>query len=392
MSGAAEVATVPAARVRVLCVDDEPNVLQGLSMVLRRPFDVVPAVGAAAGLEALRHDRQIAVIVSDMRMPGMDGAAFLREARTLAPDATRLLLTGQADIDSAIAAINEGRIFRFLTKPCPPPQLISAINAAVEQHRLVTAERVLLEQTLHGSIRMLTDVLGLVHPLAFGRAARIKQLVGELADKLQFAARWQVEIAAMLSQLRALALDAAIAEKLYYGQPLQPDEQTAVARAAESAMQLLANIPRMELVRAMLGGYYGLRPGGSVPQVYGERGLAETGAGMLRIAAAFDELEAQGNTAALAIDMLRMQQDRYPPELLQALTVLRAAAAPRRELRDLPFSALRPGMVFAQDITLANGVLIVPRGHEVTAALIERLRGLRPGACREPVRVVIPGA
>jgi response regulator RpfG family c-di-GMP phosphodiesterase len=151
----------------------------------------------------LAREPAVAVIMSDMRMPGMDGATFLARARQVAPDAVRMLLTGQADVDAAAAAINEGQIFRFLTKPCPPPMLLAAFASAVEQHELITAERVLLEQTLHGSIKTLTDVLALVSPTSFGRATRIKQLVSDLAERLAIRERWQVEVAAMYRSLAA---------------------------------------------------------------------------------------------------------------------------------------------------------------------------------------------
>ncbi len=133
-------------RPRVLCVDDEPNVLEGVSLHLHRRYEVVTATSGAAGLAALEKDGSIAVVMSDMRMPQMDGAQFLSRVRTGHPNAVRLLLTGQADMQSAIAAINEGQIFRFLTKPCPPAQLLGAFEAAIEQHRLLVAERILLEQ------------------------------------------------------------------------------------------------------------------------------------------------------------------------------------------------------------------------------------------------------
>ena len=149
---------------RILCVDDERAVLDGLSLHLRRRYQVLTAQSGAEGLEILGREAGINVVVSDMRMPVMDGAAFLTRARALVPDVVRVLLTGQADLDSAIAVINEGRIFRFLTKPCPPATMMGALEAAVEQHRLITSERVLLEQTLHGSIKALTDILALANP------------------------------------------------------------------------------------------------------------------------------------------------------------------------------------------------------------------------------------
>ncbi|MDP3856579.1 MAG: response regulator [Stagnimonas sp.] len=378
----------PAERPRILCVDDEPRLLEGLALHLRRGYELLTAGSGAAGLEVLRREPDIAVVISDMRMPVMDGAAFLRQARALAPDATRMLLTGQADIESAAAAINEGGIFRFLRKPCPPPTLLTAITAALEQHRLLTAERVLLEQTLHGSIKLLTDLLTLTNPLAFGRASRTKQLIGELAARLGLRERWQVEVAGMLSQLGAITLPAETVEKLYYAQPLDAEEEKLAARATELTLQLLGNIPRIELVREMLARYFDARRLSALTPE--QEALADTGARLLRAAVDFDILEAQGQTAAAAIDILRLRVARYHPELLDALQAIRGGDDPSRELRELPLGGLRIGMLFAEDLKLSSGVLLVPRGYEVTAGLIERISRLRPGACKEPVRMILP--
>ncbi|MFM9458667.1 hypothetical protein ACKI1W_47580, partial [Streptomyces europaeiscabiei] len=89
-------------------------------------------------------------------------------------DAAQILLTGYADIQSAISAVNNGRLFRFLTKPCAPAELLAACLAGVEQHRLKTAERVLLEHTLKGSVNALSDVLALANPAAFGRSSSVR--------------------------------------------------------------------------------------------------------------------------------------------------------------------------------------------------------------------------
>jgi DNA-binding NtrC family response regulator len=128
---------------KILLVDDEQRVLEGLSMHLRRNFTVQTATSGAAGLERLTADGAIAVVVSDMRMPNMDGATFLARAREIAPTTVRMMLTGQADIDSAIAAINGGQIFRFLTKPTSPANFLAAVTAALTQHRLIVSEKVL---------------------------------------------------------------------------------------------------------------------------------------------------------------------------------------------------------------------------------------------------------
>ncbi|MEO0605633.1 MAG: response regulator, partial [Myxococcota bacterium] len=154
----------------VLCVDDEPHVLEGLVANLRRRFAVKTATSGASGLQAIEDSEEdFACVVSDMRMPGMDGASFLAEVRQRAPDTTRLLLTGHANLESAVAAVNDGGIFRFLTKPCPPEQLLVAVGDACRQFQLRRAERELLEETLKGTVSVLSEVISLASPEAYGR-------------------------------------------------------------------------------------------------------------------------------------------------------------------------------------------------------------------------------
>jgi response regulator RpfG family c-di-GMP phosphodiesterase len=241
-------------RTRVLFVDDEANLLEALTRSLYGShFDVTTALGSQAGLEILRQKGPFAVVVSDLHMPGMDGVTLLRHARELAPDTVRVLFTGQPDLDNAIAAVNEGSIFRFITKPCSSQTLVNTLQAAAEQHRLITAERVLLEETLRGSIKALTDVLALANPVAFGRATRIRQSVSALLSHFGLQDGWPVEVAAMLSQIGCVTLPPRTLEKLYHGEAMSPSEQSMVDRMPIVVDQLLGHIPRLEPVRQILG-------------------------------------------------------------------------------------------------------------------------------------------
>ncbi len=370
---------------RVLCVDDEPQILEGLALHLRRHYELDTASGGADALEILARQPAVAVVISDMRMPGMDGATFLARARQVTPDAVRMLLTGQADIDAAIAAINEGQIFRFLTKPCPPPTLLASVGAAVDQHQLITAERVLLEQTLLGSIKALTDVLALVSPAAFGRATRIKQLVSELVEKLGIRERWQVEVAAMLSQLSCITLPLETAEKAYYGLPLSTEEQELVGRLPGLTQKLLGNIPRLEAVQEILRTYPQPHRPDPAAQRDPVKQVIVRGAQILRVAVDFDAAESSGEASpGMALGTLRSRVGQYDSEILKALAEIREVGQ-IIDVRELPMSHLRVGMIFAEDVKLQSGALLVARGYEVTERFLERLRSFPKDALRKDI-------
>ena len=103
---------------KILFVDDEPAALDGYRRLLHKAFDVETAVGAPQALQTLAENGPYAVVISDMRMPDMDGADFLAMVREVSPDTVRIAITGYADIETAARAINAGNIFRFLNKPC----------------------------------------------------------------------------------------------------------------------------------------------------------------------------------------------------------------------------------------------------------------------------------
>jgi response regulator RpfG family c-di-GMP phosphodiesterase len=371
---------------RVLCVDDEERVVQGLKLTLGRRFDVTLATSGAAALGIIAREDQdpFAVVISDMRMPAMNGAQLLAEVRATSPDSTRLLLTGQADIESAIAAINQGQIFRFLTKPCPPEQLVSAVEAGVAQHRLVTAERELLDHTLRGAINMLTDVLAMVSPTVFGRATRLKECVKLIAGHLKIEGLWAIEIAAMLSQVPAITLPASTIDKLYDHRPLSPDERHMVERMPEVLEQLLANIPRLEPVREILrAADRPFDPASSEAHPIGAR--------ILKVAIDFDDLDSQGMENLLALETMRGRTGVYDPRVLEMLCELSGGARRTAEVKELRIADLRPGMVLAAPVQTKVGQLICARGAEVTAGLLQRLRNFSKNAAgvREPVRVIV---
>jgi response regulator RpfG family c-di-GMP phosphodiesterase len=372
-------------RARILFVDDDPCILDGFTRSLRWEFAVTTASNGTDALEVLSAaDAPFAVVVSDMMMPGMDGAAFLERAQLLAPDTVRVLLTGHADLASAISAVNNGRIYRFLTKPCPRDELVVSLGLCIEQHQLLTARRELLEQTLRGSIDALLETLALANPVAFARATRIKRIVVQLVRLAGAPDAWRVEVAAMLSQLGAVTLPVPVAEKLHAGLPLDPDEQAQVDRFPMVAEQLLGNIPRLDSVRQIIrlqaqhfDGTAGPQPGLAGDDI-------PTGARILAVAAALDALTARGIPRNDALDMLTDQVGVYDPNLLAVLRLPARNDGPM-VVRVAP-RALQTGMVLAQDVRTATGVLLIGRGQQVTPAMVGMVHNwIERGGLTEPV-------
>jgi len=367
----------------VLCVDDEPAILQGLTLHLRRQFRVVTADSGAAALDLIAATCPPAVIVSDMRMPKMDGAALLKTMLQRHPETTRILLTGEASRDNAAAAVNDGQIFRFLTKPCSPDDLRTAVSSGVVQHQLVTAEKVLMQETLIGCINALIDVLAMTNHVAFGRANRVKRMVTDLAAALHLTNFWQLEAAAMLSQIGYISLPTELVEKLYYGKRLTAEERELTEGAPRVAHSLLSRIPRIESVLDIL------TLSQTMDAAHGGDGLLKNGADILRLVLAYDALLVAGNSVNTALQDLKTRAPYFGPRLLDSFAALIATHAAHQDVCELPVAAIKPGMVMLDDLKTAVGTLLVPKGFEVTNAFLERKRNFDPVILQTKVRVAV---
>lgn len=369
---------------RVLFVDDEPILLDTMARLLRSTFDVTTAEGGVAGLARIREEGAFAVVVSDLRMPGMDGIAFLTRVRELAPETVRVMLTGAGDLGAAVKAVNEGQIFRFLNKPCDVELLESTLRACEEQYRLLRAERELLEDTLAGSIRVMTEILGVVNPGAFGRAARLRRYMGHMARALRCNAVWQYELAGMLSMIGCVAVPTEILDKAWVGQPLDADEARILDSHPELGRALLKHIPRLEPVAEIIARQVAESARPDVP------GTAELGGAMLRTALELDRLLTRGETMAAAIASLGRRPERFPGPLVAALQDLPMTAG-GMVARSCRVDELDTGMVLDQDARTAAGMLLAAKGHELTPALVQRLRNFARGVgVAQPIRVLIP--
>lgn len=120
---------------KILIVDDDPHILEGLRAVLCNSFHVRTTLGPDKGLQALRTTGPYAVVVADLKMPGMNGIEFLARVREISQRTVRVMLTGYADVDAAIDAVNMGEVFRFHTKPCPTDVIRKTLNDALSRYR-----------------------------------------------------------------------------------------------------------------------------------------------------------------------------------------------------------------------------------------------------------------
>jgi CheY-like chemotaxis protein len=369
-------------KLKLLCVDDEPRVLHGLERHLGDRFDFMSETSGAAGLEVVTKHKDLAIIVSDMRMPEMDGAAFLQQARRLRPNAVRILLTGHADIQAAIKSVNQGQIFRFLTKPCPPDDLMIVVDEAQRQYELVVAEKTLLNRTLLGCIKAMVDTMSFANPDVMGRAVRLKRRVSAVGKEIGLEQRWQVEAAAMFSSLGTFALAPDLVQKLADATPLDDLERAEVQDATRAANRLIAQIPRLEVVGRLLDIALGVEAGEPIDSPNKEH------LELLQLGIELDGLEARGTGTEAALAALRAQ-GKYSVKLIEATARALSATRDLSQSAVVAVGALRPGMILDENVHVRNGVLIAPRGFEVTSSFMVHLRKFEGSFDRDKVKVQI---
>jgi len=372
---------------RILCVDDEVHVLSAYRRMLRKLFHIETAKSGQDALDTVQSDGPFAVVLSDMRMPGMDGVDLLARIRKLVPSTVRIMLTGNSDQQTAMDAVNRGSIFAFLTKPCPPELLAATLNRGIQQYRLSVAEKELLHKTLSGSVKVMCDVLSSVSPIAFGHAARVRQLVKKLAQHLGVGDDWKIEVASMLSQIGAVTVPQDILEKLFRNEQLDAREWDLYQGHAAFGSELVARIPRLEDVAEIIRYQDKLYHGGGVPADNRIGSDIPLGSRLLKVAGDYDRLVTQGLAPQDALNRITLSHGKYDPEILDAIQHV-VGTESEECARKVSVDELKEDMTLVEPVISVKGVVLAQAGTAITVALRQRLQNYaRRSPIREPLYV-----
>ena len=404
----------------VLAVDDEPNIVSALRRTLRpRGFTVHTALGGAEGL-ALLAQQPVDVVISDMRMPEMTGARFLQHARAVQPEAVRILLTGYSDIASTIEAVNNGEIFRYLSKPWEDDVLLSVLHDGLERKRLARERDQLLALTreqnaklqahaeqleervrertadlqkasddvkaaharisldFQGTVKILATLLEKRPGLADGCSRRVAELVKNLGPRVGLAgSELQDTIyAALLEDLGKLTFaEQWLTTPLHMLNGRDRDEFMKHPLHGEGYLMSLQSLRGAGQV---LRGLYERYDGNGVPaELRGDR--IPLGSRVLRAVSEYERLRAG------SIETRRFSHEdackwlrngsgtRFDPLVAQALLELLDEDPNAVPTTSLPIASLRPGMVLARDLTAGMGVLLLSKDHVLDEPMIRRL-------------------
>ncbi|MCB0317495.1 MAG: response regulator [Bdellovibrionales bacterium] len=355
---------------RILLIDDEPNVLKSFKRHFRGDFELLIESDPLQALDTLKSNPDISVVVSDMQMPRMDGISLLQEVQKLRPNIVRMMLTGIADQEIAVKAVNESNIFRFLNKPCSIEDLSKALNDAIKQARLVNAEKELLQNTLSGSVKVLTDILSMVDPKGFGKTMQLRESIRDLCKIIKLDSYWDIELAAMLSNIGLIVIPHEISQKHLNGEKLSAEEETVLARIPSVSAELIRNIPRLESVAKIIN-----------PELAETRTKKEKlGSSMIFALQTLSTLEARGVPNEKIVDLLRSKPEIFSKEIVDGIEKLinkgsniDKLESQNREKFNIRVAELVPGQILLADVFTKEGVLLVSKGVKVTDTLVERI-------------------
>lgn len=375
---------------KILLVDDEEHILSGYKRNLRNHFDVHTAEGGKLGLASIQKDGPFAVVVSDFKMPEMNGNQFLSNVKEIAPDTVRMMLTGFADLSTTIDAVNEGNIFRLLTKPCSSEKLIATLKDGVRQYKLVTAEKELLDKTLKGTIKVLIDILATVNPAAFSRVSRFQKFIPSICNLLNIHDRWELEIATLLSQIGLVTMPPELLNKKYSGETLEPEQEEVFHSHPNVGKSLIANIPRLENIADAVGYQFNsfsppetdnnnIKYGESLPLV----------SRILKVLNSFDTFVTAGNSLEEAYDKLKLTEKEFDPNVLIALDASIAGVYQNLRLFTQNVNDIEPGVVAAADIMDNSGQVLITKGAEITEMLkMKLINYVKLGHVNETIKVL----
>ena len=353
---------------QILIVDDDPNILNAFRRQLRKKFNLDFAEGGTIGIEKIEQHGPYAVVVSDMQMPEVNGLEFLCQVRERHPNTVRMMLTGNADQKTATDAVNEGQIFRFINKPCPSEELSTILSAGLEQHRLIEAEQELLSKTLNGSIELMTDVLSMVNPVAFGRSNRVREIIRKMGSQLNYSNSWRLEIAAALCQIGTVTIPADVLEKSYAGEALEPKDQALIDGHPVVAANLVSRIPRLEEVGTIIKLATAKDSDSEIKEL--DDSIVES-AKLLELVLTFDALTKNYEPSDALAKAAEIPKFTGKSEWLSALA---QAATESFEVWSVDVNELNTKMILDRDVRTASGLLLVTQGQQITESMIKRLR------------------
>jgi response regulator RpfG family c-di-GMP phosphodiesterase len=357
---------------KILMIDDDKDILASYQVNLRKDFIVRIASNANQAMEILKAENDIGVIVTDYKMPDINGVNLLKMIRQIYPDPIRIMITGFADMQIAVNAVNEGSIFRFLTKPMPTPELKQIIHDALIQYNLKKNEKELLNNTLKGTLKLLIDLISLSIPQSLNIGSQARAVARKIGVKTGDIELWELEVASLLSNIGLLLLPNDIIQKKAEGKDLSSSEAAVFHSHPELGANLLKNIPRFEKISDAIlhmNNNYSSKndvniANESIP-IYSR---------ILKISNDYIQYIQLNKTPLEAYEKMLEIYYQYDPKLLELLLSEVVGSENNRKIKQIQLMELKSGMVVAKDIVDERETVLFKKDKEITEPIIIRLQ------------------
>lgn len=384
----------------ILAIDDDPDdariLVRNLQKLPELTINFLYYSDPEEGLEELSK-RDVDLVFLDYRIGALSGLDVLRRIRDAGDIRPVIILTGQGGENIAVELMRAGADDYLAKGNLNPEMLRRCMSHARERYLRRQAEdgqRDLLAKTLSGSVQMLVDLLQLLQPECFGRATRAAQIVEEICAKLELENTWEVDVAAMLSQVGCIQVPEKILNKACQGEELATSEKTTFWTHPKVAADLINRIPRMQGV-AQIVAYQEKRFDGEGPPFDSTRGEEiPLGARILKLALDFDGLLSRGSSNYGALEIIRSRKGWYDPKIVETLAA-KVGDKPEYEIQSVNLSQLKPEMVLDAHVLSRDGSTLICNGKMLTPQLIEQLQAYNRAdgfedRIREPIRVQVP--
>ncbi|WP_404309005.1 response regulator [Neorhodopirellula lusitana] len=369
---------------KILFVDDDPILLGILSDTARKhldgDFEVQTAEGGRSAIEIANSLGPFSVVLVDMQMPNLNGIETIGHLRTNMPQAIFVMLTANLELGTAIQAVNEGKVFKFLAKPCQPNEIISTIMAAQAEHASLVSAKDLLSGTIAGTLDLMTDLI----EMPDGRhidTARLLESTNALAAKMSIDLGWEERIAARVFLVGIAMLSPSEAERFENLEPCSDGHKELLTKVCMNSAGLLKKIPRFNWIVDLLR----LVPKADKYREAGSR--AEVSALLLRVVFYWNHLTMKGMRVEDALASICSTIPNLPRDLIRAIESLndnRDALC----VKTLAIPELKAGMIPYESISNGLGCTVVRAGRRLTPKMIENLRTDRE-ISQQQTRIVI---
>ena len=362
---------------QILLVDDELKVLKAYERNLSMDYEIAVESSPEQALQRLKYEGPFAVMLTDYNMPHLNGNELLKEAKVISPDTVSIMLTGNADLEKSMIAVNEGSVFRFLTKPCPIEQLQKCLDDAIRQYQLVNAERELLTKTLNGSVKVMLEILSIMNHSAFSLAQKRSKAAKYIAKELSIENIWAIEMGAMLSDIGMVTLPDDTMQRVLTNQKLCETEQKMIDSLPEMSAKLVGNIPRLEEVGRIVKYHRKNYDGSGAPHDSIRGTQIPIGARIIHVVNDYFRIVSKGSSPNEAYSMLNLAGDHYDKSVLKALAKASKDISTPKENKNLiqkiGVNGLKIGQILRSDVFGTNGMLILKSNQILGPTHIQRI-------------------